>query len=146
MSAAYAILYDHPEAGVPFWGVTSNRRKAMRLARMHGQSVIYRRTVEGGGDARWGWDYATWVKCSTPLKVELTSWRVEVHYPDGTYGTIVKGVTWNAAQSYARDECRQYTYSNGGARCGRYDSKMYVLGINIPGPRAHVRIIREEAT
>jgi hypothetical protein len=136
---AYALAYNEDS-----WAIFYSLRRATIMARRHSVDTIYRRTVKGAYPDREGWDYPTWVTCSTPIKIESTSWRVQVHYPGGETVIEDAGLTWNAAQHAARGICREYSYSNAGARCLRLDPRTWMLGWPMTGPRATVKIVREE--
>ena len=82
---------------------------------------------------------------STPIRIDpipVNRYRVVTSYPDGT-ADVERDLSYRQAQHMARDIREEYTYSNGGARCLRLTPFCWMLGVNLPGPRAFVRITRE---
>lgn len=67
------------------------------------------------------------------------NYRVVTSYPDG-HADIVPDLSYRQAQHTARSIRRDYSYSNGGAACRRVTPFMWILGSNVPGPRAYVTI------
>ncbi|HWC37366.1 MAG TPA: hypothetical protein VG476_02500 [Acidimicrobiales bacterium] len=50
------------------WTVSTNRKRAVKLARKHGQRVMYRKPIASRADIA-GWDCPTWIQCAEAIPV-----------------------------------------------------------------------------